>query len=655
MNMKKLFLFLALVAFVADVAAQDYKYKDVPFTAVHFSDSYLLPRIEACHDVTIPYAFKMCEEMGRINNFEVAAGRKGGEFRGEFPFDDSDVFKILEGASYLLAVQKDEKLDAYLDDLAQLISEAQEPDGYLYTNRTIGGKLHPWAGEKRWEKDWDLSHETYNLGHFFEAASAHYAATGKKNVLNIATKAADLLYKDYVGGQLNIAPGHQVVEMGLVRLYRVTKEPRYLELARYFLETRGRSGRFDAGSDDLWKNGRYWQNHALVRDQREAVGHAVRATYQYCGMADIAALMNDEGYLTAIDAIWENMVGRKYYITGGIGAVPGCEGFGPDYYLPNASAYCETCAAIGNCMFNHRMFMLHGDAKYIDVLERSLYNAVLSGISLSGDHFFYPNPLECGEAGQERSAWFGCSCCPSNLSRFIPSLPGYQYATQTGRLYANLFVDGKAEIEVDGKPVKVSMNTRYPWDGDICMTLTTKGKQQFALCLRVPGWARNEPVPTDLYSYSDYQNGNVVVVKVNGKAVNYTMDKGYAVIDRKWKNGDKVEMVLPMQPRLVKAHDNVEADRGMMAVEMGPIVYCAEQVDNEQPIGEVMIDENTQFDVKYNADLLNGTNVLIGKAKYYFTLDDGTKIDPTTDLVLIPYALRSHRKPCAMHVWLKKK
>jgi DUF1680 family protein len=601
--------------------------------------------------VTVPYAFRKCEETGRIDNFAVAGGLKEGRFRGAYPFDDSDVFKIMEGASFLLAVQKDEKLDAYLDSLIFLIGKAQEPDGYLYTNRTINDPPHRWIGKNRWENEWDNSHETYNAGHMYEAAVAHYLATGKRNFLDIAIKNADLMCATFNPDGLCIAPGHQVIEMGLVKLYRVTGERKYLDLSHYFLESRGKNTRFDKNSSDMFRNGQYWQDHLPVTQQTEAVGHAVRGTYLYSAMADIAALMNDQAYLDAADSVWTNIVGKKMYITGGIGSTSHGEAFGKNYELPNASAYCETCAAIGNCMFNHRMFMLHGDAKYMDVLERSLYNGVLSGISLSGNRFFYPNPLEVHQGGQERSEWFDCSCCPSNLARFIPSVPGYMYATDNHSVYVNLFAESTADIPYQGKSIHVEQKTAYPWKGGVSLVIDPQ-KANFDLKIRIPGWSANEVAPSDLYVFANHSDKDMQV-KLNGKDYQYQVEKGYAIIKNKWKKGDQVEISIPMEARMVKAHPLVEADKGRLSVEYGPIVYCAEFADNNRAVSDYSITAGTGFIPVFEPELMGGTNVLKGKSTVY-SVDDRTKefLSVEEDLVLVPYHLRSHRGTGEMLVWM---
>ena len=399
------FCLLALNALNCSHSTQkDYPIQPVAFTEVKMTDQFWRGRMETNRAVTIRHVFDKIEETGRIDNFAIAGGLKEGEQQGIYPFDDSDVFKTIEGASYALMVNSDPELEAYLDSVITIIGAAQEEDGYLYTVRTNkADRLRRWFGDERWEK-LDGSHELYNAGHLFEAAAAHYQATGKRNLLDIAVKVADMVDRTFGPGKLRKPPGHQVIEMGLAKLYRVTGEQRYLDLAKFFLDMRGKP------LDGRELRGEYNQDHKPVLEQDEAVGHAVRAGYMYAGMADVAALSNDRSYVKAIDRLWGNVVGKKLYLTGGLGSRGGNEGFSGNYDLPNMSAYNETCASIANVYWNHRLFLLHGAAKYIDVMERTLYNALLSGISLQGKQFFYPNPL--ASVGQhERAEWFGCPCC----------------------------------------------------------------------------------------------------------------------------------------------------------------------------------------------------------------------------------------------------
>ena len=657
--MKKIFLAIwaigSLCACETIEEKVDYTYKEVPFTDVHFTDNFWLPRIETIRNVTVPFAFRKCEETHRIDNFAVAAGIKEGKFNSPYPFDDSDVYKIMEGASYLLAVKEDNGLDAYMDSLISLIGAAQEPDGYLYTTRTIGGSsIHPWAGKKRWENERDNSHELYNVGHMYEAAVAHYQATGKRDFLDIAIKSADLLCNTFgpEEGKLTVAPGHQEVEIGLVKLYRATGDRRYLDLSKFFLDARGKYDKYDRNSKDQFRSGAYWQDHKAVIDQDEAVGHAVRATYMYSAMTDVAALRNEQTYQVAVDNLWDNVTGKKMYITGGIGSTRHGEAFGKNYELPNSTAYCETCASIANCMWNLRMFMLHGDAKYIDVLERSLYNAVLSGISLDGKEFFYPNVLFCDENGAERSEWFNCSCCPSNLSRFIPSIPGYVYATSDAGVYVNLYGANQAGITLgNGKRIDMSQKTSYPWEGNIELTVTPESKQEFSIMLRIPGWVDNRPVPSDLYTYMNADEKKIVI-KINGEVQNAPIEKGYAVLARKWEPGDVIQLTLPMEVHKNKSNDKVEADINHLSVERGPIVYCAEFADNNGAVLNYVLKSGDEFAVSPAPALFDGVNLLKGHVDRVVADKNYEVIKSVKDsLTLIPYYARSHRGNGEMTVW----
>lgn len=657
--MKKIFLAIwaigSLCACETIEEKVDYTYKEVPFTDVHFTDNFWLPRIETIRNVTVPFAFRKCEETHRIDNFAVAAGIKEGKFNSPYPFDDSDVYKIMEGASYLLAVKEDNGLDAYMDSLISLIGAAQEPDGYLYTTRTIGGSsIHSWAGKKRWENERDNSHELYNVGHMYEAAVAHYQATGKRDFLDIAIKSADLLCNTFgpEEGKLTVAPGHQEVEIGLVKLYRATGDRRYLDLSKFFLDARGKYDKYDRNSKDQFRSGAYWQDHKAVIDQDEAVGHAVRAAYMYSAMTDVAALRNEQTYRVAVDNLWDNVTGKKMYITGGIGSTRHGEAFGKNYELPNSTAYCETCASIANCMWNLRMFMLHGDAKYIDVLERSLYNAVLSGISLDGKEFFYPNVLSCDENGAERSEWFNCSCCPSNLSRFVPSIPGYVYATSDAGVYVNLYGANQAGITLgNGKRIDMSQKTSYPWEGNIELTVTPESKQEFSIMLRIPGWVDNRPVPSDLYTYMNADEKKIVI-KINGEVQNAPIEKGYAVLARKWEPGDVIQLTLPMEVHKNKANDKVEADINHLSVERGPIVYCAEFADNNGAVLNYVLKSGDEFAVSPAPALFDGVNLLKGHVDRVVADKNYEVIKSVKDsLTLIPYYARSHRGNGEMTVW----
>jgi DUF1680 family protein len=589
---------------------------------------------------TIPFILNKLGTEGRIDNFLAAAHKRENKVCSQFPFDDTDVYKWIEGASYSLNSDPVDGLDKLLDSIIAIIADAQEKDGYLYTFRTINPTVpHEWIGSQRWVKDEELSHELYNAGHLYEAAYAHYNATGKRNLLNIALKNADLLVKTFGYGKLEIYPGHQIVETGLVKLYRITKEKKYLDLAKFFLDVRGPNG--DS----------YNQANKKVIDQTEAVGHAVRAAYMYSGMADIAALTGDQNYLKAIDAIWDDVVYRKLYVTGGIGATGSGEAFGEAYDLPNMSAYAETCAAIANVYWNQRMFLLHGDSKYIDVLERTLYNGLLSGVSLDGTHFFYPNPL--ASSGQNaRSEWFACACCITNMTRFLPSVPGYVYAQNGNNLYVNLFVSNQADIKLSSGNVNISQVCNYPWDGKINIKINRATKAGFAMHIRIPGWLEQEPVPGDLYKTS--ARPIPVTMTINGKKISYKMEKGYAVISRNWKSGDLISFELPMHPFHIFANTQVKDDRGRFAIQNGPIVYCLEGVDNKDSLVQnIMIDTNAVMTVHYSPNLLSGVNVITIAA------NGARRKVNSTDLIVtpqqakaIPYYAWDNRGAGEMMVWI---
>lgn len=642
-----LFLFL-LTGGCSSGEKLDYTIKSAKLTDVRFNDNFWSSRIETGRKVTIPHNFKQIEDTGRLKNFEIAAGQAKGDFCSRYPFDDSDVYKTIEGASYQLMLQFDPELDKYLDTVIARIAAAQEKDGYLYTARAIknrGGKVpyEDWVRDKRWANT-AYSHELYNLGHLFEAAAAHYQATGKKNLLKVALKAADMLVREFGPGKLMLPPGHQEVEIGLVKLYRVTGNKRYLDLAKFYLEQRG-----NAQGHKLY--GSYSQDHKPVKEQTEAVGHAVRAAYMYSAMADVAALTGDQAYVQALDQLWEDVVFRKIYITGGIGSTGAWEGFGPAYHLPNASAYAETCASIANAFWNYRMFLLHGQAKYLDVFERIIYNGVLSGVSLSGDRFFYANPL--ASFGQhERSPWFGCACCPPNIARFIPQIGQYVYATSGDRLYVNLYAQSKGQVEMADLKVKLEQETEYPWKGEIKIKVSPEKEDDFSIYLRIPGWALGQPIPGDLYYFADKVETKPVV-KVNGQEVPLNLENGFLPITRKWKAGDTIEISLPMEPHRVLANEKVKNDQGLVAVQRGPIVYCAEWPDNNDRVSNLLLPEGATFTTEYRPELLGGVMLVKASGKAY-KIEKGKVISQEQEITLIPYYAWAHRGRGEMAVWLAK-
>ena len=657
--MKKQLLTLAMLYTLPLCAQQaDYPVRGVDITAVKLTDSFWLPRIRVNHTVTIPASFARCESTGRVKNFEMAAAKEG-KFCTKYPFDDTDIYKTIEGAAYSMAVTPDKKMDAYVDSLIAIVAKAQEPDGYLYTARTIDpAHPHDWAGPERWVKEHELSHELYNSGHMFEAASAHYLATGKRNFLDIALKNADLLVLTFGPGKRGVAPGHEVVEMGLVRLYRITNKKEYLQLARFFIDERGKR-QYNPKSRNQWENGKYWQDWVPVVKQSEAAGHAVRAMYLYAAMADVAALDGDTAYLHAIDRIWDNMAMKKIYVQGGIGAIPDGERFGEDYELPNATAYNETCAAIGNAFWNERMFQLHGDAKYVDMLEKVLYNGLISGVGLDGKSFFYTNAMQIRNGVHHhsmepgRSGWFECSCCPTNMARFLPSLPGYIYAQKARDVYVNLFISSTANIQVEKQKVKIVQTNNYPWDGDLRFNIEPAAATDFTLKLRVPGWARQEAIPGGLYRFKD-QEAHKVVIKVNGQAVDYQLEQGYAVIKRKWSKKDVVEMQLPMDTHEVLADNKIKDDIGKVAIQRGPLMYCAEWKDNDGRTSNLLLPAVLQAEER--KDLLNGVVVLKGEGKSINVDVQQQQVNTTPrQITLIPYYAWANRGEGEMNVWFPAK
>lgn len=621
----------------------DYNITPIPFSKVHVKDHFWSQRIKTNKDVTIPIAFSYCESTGRVDNFKIAGGLIPGKFKSESPFDDSDVSKIIEGAAYALSSERDKELETYVDSIISYMKAAQEDDGYLYTYRTImGNDSHPWIGSKRWEKTHILSHELYNLGHMFEAGVAYYETTGKKELLDVCKKSADLLCKDFGWNALKTYPGHQEVEIGLVKLYRITGEQKYLDLAKFFLDVRGKC---DFPGDS------YSQSHKPVIEQDEAVGHSVRALYMYTAMADVAALTGDMSYIAASKKLWEDIVKTKLYITGGVGAAGGHEGFGGKYELPNLHAYCETCAAIANVFWNQRLFLMEGDAKYIDVLERSLYNNVLSGVSVSGDRFFYPNPLE-SNYGANRSKWFGCACCPSNICRLIPAVSGYIYGVKENDLYVNLFIPNSSTFKIGKNDVSISQSGNMPWEGVTDIIIEPSISTVFAIKVRIPGWARDEAVPdNELYWFKE-KTSKPASVKVNGQIVNMTLEKGYVTIKRKWKKGDKITVELPMEVRRVICNLKVSANIGKTALQRGPIVYCSEGIDFIDSHILDMVLPDTAHIYSMKDTLLSGIVSLYGKA--YQTKRDSlgkTQLGDRVDFKAIPYYAWAQRKATPMLMW----
>jgi DUF1680 family protein len=657
MQMKQLLTLVALwICCTVSAQQKDYPFTPVPFTQVHLNDHFWLPRIKINHNVTIPASFERCEKTGRVKNFDMAAAHAG-KFCTIYPFDDTDIYKTIEGASFSLSIFPDPKMVAYIDSLIQIIAKAQEPDGYLYTARTIDPlQPHKWSGKNRWEKEREMSHELYNSGHLYEAAVAHFAATGKKSLLNIAIKNADLVCSVFGKDKLRVAPGHEVVEMGLVKLYRVTGKKEYLETASFFLYERGHFVGYDATNPDPFKNGSYWQDHIPVVDQKEAIGHAVRAGYLYAAMADVAALNGDKALLKAIDSIWVNLVSKKMYIQGGAGAIGNGERYGGNYILPNATAYNETCAAIANVYWNQRMFQLHGESKYIDILEKIIYNGLLSGVGLDGKSFFYTNAMQVtqnfkhNDLEAARSGWFDCSCCPTNLTRLLPSIPGYMYATANNQLFVNLFISSNTFVHINQATINIEQQNNYPWQGNLKFIINPSTPSiPLAIHIRIPGWATGVAMPSDLYHFTKRVSSKINI-NINGKITPYTLVNGYAVINRTWNVGDVITMQLPMDIQEVQANAQLVDDKGKIALQKGPLLYCAESADNACSISSIVLPQRIVFSSKFDSSVLEGVNTIQGTV-----LRQTDTLQPTKTIhvpfTAIPYYAWANRGKGEMMLW----
>ena len=622
----------------------DYPLQAIPLTQVSIQDEFWRPRIKTAIDVTIPYDFKKCEQTGRIDNFSKASGLLKGAHEGRF-FNDSDVFKVVEGAAYALQIAPNPKLEAYVDDLIEKFAAAQEDDGYLYTARTIDPANPPErCGAERWSNLID-NHELYNVGHMYEAAAAYFQATGKRRFLEIARKNADLIDEVFGIDKRRDVPGHQEIELGLVRLYRVTKNEKYLRLAKFFLDERGQ-----ANGRELY--GDYCQDHLPVTRQTEAVGHAVRAAYMYAAMTDIAAMTAADDYFTASQALWENVVTQKLALTGGIGARHQGESFGDSYELPTLTAYNETCAAQASIFWNQRMFLLTGDAKYIDILERTLYNGFLAGVGMDGESFFYVNPLAADghyrfnrDNAITRQPWFETSCCPTNIVRLLPALSGYMYAVRQREVYVNLYIASQASFQLAKNKITLKQTTAYPWDGAVNLEVTVQQPATFALKLRVPSFAQNRPLPGDLYRYADTAQ-EPVRLSVDGETFPIDISKGYVSIARRWAGTARLALELSMPPRRVLAHKAVENLRNKVALERGPIVYAIESADHDAPVLDLALEDSSPLDLKHQPTLLQGLATIGGEA-----LDAAGN---PARFTAIPYYAWGHRGVGAMTVWLNR-
>ena len=623
------------------------RFEPVRFSQVTITDSFWKPKMDKVATATLNACIVQTEDKtGRIRNFEKVARKLAGAtdnttHEGIY-YDDSDVYKALEAMAYSLKNHPDVAIEQKADAWIDRIAAAQLPDGYLNTYYTLTGL------DKRWT---DMEkHEDYCAGHLMEAAVAYYNTTGKRKLLDVAIRFADHIDSTFRIPNRHWVSGHQEIELALMRLYHQTKQDRYLKLADWFLQQRGHG--YGKGKIwDQWKDPKYCQDDVPVKDQKEITGHAVRAMYQYTGAADVAAATNDPGYLGAMTSVWEDVVHRNMYLTGGIGSSGQNEGFSDDFDLPNASAYCETCASVGMVFWNQRMNLLTGESKYIDVLERSLYNGALDGLSLSGDRFFYGNPLS-SVGNNARSEWFGTACCPSNIARLVVSLGEYVYGQSVQGIWVNLFVASNTTIPMGKTAVPLRVETNYPWEGNVKITANPAKKVAYALHIRIPGWAENVPVPGRLYRFTDADAAKPELL-LNGKSVPYQTEKGYAVLDRTWQKGDVVEVKLPMPVRQVAARLDVKADQDRIALQRGPLVYCVEGADNEGRAWNMLVPANATFDTKPYQVLNESVVAIQARVTVVGPAADGLSVQtkPKT-ITAIPYYTWANRGKSPMQVWL---
>ena len=679
MNFNSRFIGFALVCALAgissvacsgeDVSAQkvDESLTQIPFNKVTLNDNFWLPRLQTQKKTLVPFSLEKTEPA--VENLRRVGAYLRGEkvterFTGPY-YVASDLFKVMEGAACLLTLEKDVELEKQMDEIIDVIAAAQAPDGYLYEHHILPKHLrnpHNYAGDTPYSYVVH-SHELYNMGHMYEAAIAYYRATGKRKWLDVAEKNARHINKVFFEGDPNYnggkpimqAPGHEEIELALVKMYQATGEKLYLDMAKKFIDIRGVT--YNPNGEGVMSYD-YAQQHHPVREQRTAIGHAVRATYLYSGMADIVATMGDTTLLPALDAIWHDIVDKKMHITGGLGAVPGIEGFGPEYVLPNKDTYNETCSAVGNVLFNYRMYLMSGDAKYVDVAEVSLYNNVLAGVNLEGNRFFYVNPLEAdgrktfnhGRAG--RSPWFTTACCPSNLARLIPQVSGMIYSHTDDDIFCSLYVGSSVEVPLKAGAVKLQQQTEYPFEGDVNISVEPAvDGEEFTLWLRIPSWLNDKFVPGELYSYADGVTSKYSL-RVNGRRVKSEVVDGFVPISRAWKSGDVVELSLPMDVRFSVADERVKADSNRLCVTRGPLVYCAEEEDNEQQVSTYFISNaKPQASVgKFSEGIMNGIYTISMPAEAAFA-EQETK----SSLTLVPYYAWNNRGDNeAMNVWFAR-
>ena len=652
--MKKIHFIIITVSLSLKIFSQTHlqKIEPVSFSEVNVTDKFWRPKIDKVATKTLSACIYQTEvATPRIRNFEKVARNKGEQHEGIF-YDDSDVFKALEAMAYSLKTHPSAEMEKKCDEWIDKIAAAQQPDGYLNTWYTLKGLQ---------DKYTDMSmHEDYNAGHMIEAGVAYYNATGKRKFLDVCIKWADQFDNLFGPGKRDWVTGHEELELALVKLYKVTKNDKYLKLSDWLLSERGKKLAKGYTWTD-WKDTAYAQDILPVKEQKEITGHAVRAMYLYTGAADVAAQTGDAGYMKAMRNVWEDVVYRNMYITGGIGSAGSNEGFTQDYDLPNEQAYCETCASVGMVFWNQRMNSLTGNSEYIDVLERSLYNGALDGLSLSGDRFFYGNPLASRGQNQRRE-WFGTACCPANIARLVASLGNYIYAKTDNSIYVNLFVGSNTTIPLVNGNVAVNMETNYPWDGSIKLNIDPVKKSpkeslrtKFKLYLRIPGWVQGQTSTNDLYDFSDFKS-TVISLKVNGKDQAIMMENGYMIIDREWKKGDVLEYNLPMQTNKIFARKELKQDDNRIAIQRGPIVYCIEGADNNAKAWNIIIPDNTKFETIDYKVLDESVKAITAEVPVVSVSEDGISLKTEKKkIIAIPYYTWANRGKNEMQVWLPTK
>lgn len=644
--MKQLYIFIFIFFIVNTLQGQDLQVlTPVGFSEVNITDAFWKPKMEKVATTTLQTCILQTEvKTPRIRNFEKVARQQGEKHEGIY-YDDSDVYKALEAIAYSLRTHPDPALEKKADEWIDKIAAAQLPDGYLNTYYTLNELENRWTDMEK--------HEDYCAGHLIEAAVAYYNTTGKRKLLDVAIRFANHIDSTFRLANRPWVSGHQEIELALVKLYRVSQNERYLKLADWFLAQRGRG--FGKGVIwDKWKDPAYCQDAVPVKEQKEITGHAVRAMYLYTGAADVAVNTGDTDYMKAMKTVWEDVVHRNMYITGGIGSSGRNEGFSQDYDLPNESAYCETCASVSMVFWNQRMNALTGESKYIDVLERSLYNGALDGLSLSGDRFFYGNPL-ASNATHERKEWFGTACCPSNIARLVASLGDYIYAKSTNAIWVNLFVSSNTKIKLADNEVSVNIQTNFPLDGKVKISLAPSAQNKFALHIRIPSWAGSEPVSGNLYRYLTNHQSNISFF-VNGNKTEVKVEKGYAVIERQWAVGDEVSFSLPMDVRRVIAREEVSQNRNRVALQRGALVYCVEGIDNNGKAWDFYLPDNAKFTESKQQILDEPIVALQAEAITFKPTLDGQDLKPEKKkITAIPYYTWCNRGKTQMQIWLPRK